>query len=291
MVTATTQIHFGEFVHKLLATIAFFIFAVLPSAAQTQQPIRVNCGGPNYTDSKGQLWQADNGYSGGTPSAVRARVQGTADHALYQTARANETAGALIYSFNVPNGLYHVNLYFAETATGGGFAAGSRVFNVMMQGLPVFSGLDIFAEAGADAALIKGADITVSNNWVAIEFDNVAGMAKINAIEILPGPSGPMMSMNFQYPDGTPVAGTLTYTIASSLLSFSGSAPLVNGQTHCALLANPSAMGISLQFTVTATLTDSAGHTLWNLSMGMNPSQLQMAAIQQSTLTVVVQKM
>jgi hypothetical protein len=109
----------------------------------------------------------------------------------------------------------------------------------------------------------------------------VVDVAKIFAIEILPGNSGPTLSMNFQYLDGTPVAGSLTYTISSSLLSFSGNAPLVNGQVRCALLANSSAMGISMQFTVAATLADSTGHSPWTLNMGMNPSQLNLAAVQQ----------
>jgi hypothetical protein len=279
-------------VHKtLLGVIGLFLFTSLPAAAQAQPPIRIKCEGPNYTDSRGQLWQADYGYKGGTLSSLPATIKGTADQALFLTARKNENSGpSLIYSFNIPDGAYHVNLYFAET-WGPAMAVGRRVFNVKMQGSAVFTNLDIFAEAGADAALIKGADITVSNNWATIEFDNVVDVAKIFAIEILPGNSGPALSMNFQYPDGTPVAGSLTYTISSSLLSFSGNAPLVNGQVRCALLANPSAMGISMQFTITATLTDSVGHPLWTLNMGMNPSQLNLAAVQQSMLTVVVQKM
>ena len=276
---------------KLLGIIALLLFTSLSSAAQTQPPIRIKCEGPNYTDSKGQLWQADYGYNGGALSSLPGTIKGTADQGLFLNARKNENGSAgLIYSFNIPNGAYHVNLYFAETWVPG-MAVGRRVFNVKMQGNPVFTNLDIFAEAGAYAALIKGTDITVSNNWATIEFDNVVDVAKIFAIEILPGSSGPALSMNFQYPDGTPVAGSLAYTISSSLLSFSGNAPLVNGQVRCALLANPSAMGISMQFTMSATLTDSAGHSLWTLNMGMNPSQLNLAAVQQSMLTVVVQKM
>jgi hypothetical protein len=291
VVAITNKVASGEtLMYKILATIALVLLTSFASSAQTQQPIRIKCEGPNYTDSKGQLWQADYGYNGGALSNLPATIKGTADQALFLTARKNENSKAgLIYSFNIPDGAYHVNLYFAET-WGPALTVGGRVFNVKMQGNPVFTNLDVFAEAGADAALIKGADITVSNNWATIEFDNVVDVAKIYAIEILPGHSGPALSMNFQYPDGTPVVGNLTYTISSSLLSYSGSAPLVHGQLNCALLANPSALGISMQFTIVATLTDSAGHPLWNLNMGMNPSQVNLDAVQQSTLTVVVQK-
>jgi len=40
-----------SFIFLLLAA------ASLPAAAQTQAPIRIDCGGGSYTDSKGQLWQ------------------------------------------------------------------------------------------------------------------------------------------------------------------------------------------------------------------------------------------
>jgi len=277
-------------VRKIYCVLAFTLALCFPIGAFAQQPIRVNCGGASYTDSKGHVWQADTGFTGGALSSIPAVVQGTSDQALYQIGRNNPSATTgLVYSFAVPSGQYHVNLYFAET-----YAPlqvkGARVFNVKMQGAAVFSNLDVFAEAGADAALVKGADITVSNGQVNIEFDNVVEKAKIFAIEILPGISGPSLLLNFKYPDGTPVAGTLSYTVSSSLLSFQGSTPLNNGQAQCVIFANPSAMGISAQFTVNLSLTSTAGHVIWQFSVGMNPAQVNIGAVQSSALNVVVQK-
>jgi hypothetical protein len=40
-----------------------------------------------------------------------------------------------------------------------------------------------------------------------------------------------------------------------------------------------------------ASLTDTAGHLLWEFSIGMNPAQVNLAAVQSSALNVVVQKM
>jgi hypothetical protein len=57
------------------------------------------------------------------------------------------------------------------------------------------------------------------------------------------------------------------------------------------ILANPSSLGISAQFTVNLSLTDTAGHLLWQFSVGMNPAQVNIAAVQSSALSVVVQKM
>ncbi len=85
--------------------------------------------------------------------------------------------------------------------------------------------------------------------------------------------------------------GTLSYTVSSSLLSFQGSSPLNNGQAQCVILANPSAMGISAQFTVNLSLTDTAGHLIWQFSVAMNPAQVNIGAVQSSALNVIVQKM
>jgi len=276
---------------KQVITVLFFLlWAGAAAFSQTQSAIRVNCGGPSYTDSTGQVWQADTDYTGGVTTKTAAKINGTGDPTLYQTGRRNEAGAAvLLYSFPVANGTFHVNLYLAETSSAM-FQVGGRVFNVKMQGNTVFTDLDVFAEAGSDAALIKGADVTVSNGVLNIEFDNVVSQAKVSAIEVLPGTSGPAMTLNFKYPDGTPVVGTLAYNITSSLLNYQGSTPLTAGSAQCILFANPSALGISTQFQVTMSLTDSAGNILWQMSLGMNPSQINLGAVQSSELDVIVQK-
>jgi hypothetical protein len=280
-------------VYKFFGIISLLLYSSLSLNAQTPLPIRVNCGSSGYTDSKGEYWKADFGYNAGTMiSHIKpATITGTADQGLYQHARLNDNTGVgMIYTFPVPNGAYHVNLYFAEIDADD-MREGARVFNVLMQGRPIFTKLDIFAEAGRDAPLIKGTDISVTNGKIQIEFDNVTDKAKVFAIEVLQGNSGPQLTLNFKYPDGTPVVGVLNYSVTSTLLGFSGSEPLVHGQATCALIANPSSLGISMQFTIKASLADNEGHQLWSLNMGMNPSQVNLATVQDSTLTVVVQKM
>ena len=268
--------------------LAVALSACLPAAAQT--PIRVNCGGPNYTDTKGQVWQADFGYSGGTAGSVTSSVAGTSDPVLYEDFRKNPAS----YSFQVPNGQYQLNLYFDE-ATPRAEKITGRVFNVSVQGNVVFPELDIFAAAGANAALIKSANVSVTNGALTIGFTRVVGLdPEISAIEILPASgvtTGPVMTFHFSYPDGTPVIGALNYTVSSSLLSFQGSQALVNGNTQSELFANPSAVGISAQFQVDLSLTDTAGHVLWQMSVGMNPALVNLGGVQSSALNVVVQKM
>jgi len=57
------------------------------------------------------------------------------------------------------------------------------------------------------------------------------------------------------------------------------------------LFSNPSALGISAQFTINLNLTDTAGRQLWQLSLGMDPAQVNLGAIQTFSLNVVVQKL
>jgi hypothetical protein len=275
-------------VKKILCLILFGLGACLSATAQT--PIRVNCGGPKYTDSKGNVWQADFGFKEGKSIANTVAVSGTPDPALF--ADYHWDPGA--YSFQLPDGKYQVNLYFAE-ATPADEKVGARVFDVDVQGAATFPKLDIFQDAGANTALIKTTTATVTNGTLTIAFKYDSGAEpQVSAIEVLPANqtvSGPTLTLSFKYPDGSAVAGALNYSVSSSLLSFHGSQALVNGSAEADLFANPSAMGISTQFQVTLSLTDSAGHTLWQMNLGMNPAQVNLGSVQSSALNVIVQKM
>jgi hypothetical protein len=282
-----------DFVRKYLGILALVLFASMPAAAQTPTPVRVKCGGAALTDSGGRIWQADTGFNGGLVSKTTGAISGTADPALFQTGRTAPDSGSLIYSFPVANGSYHVNLYFAELNTGD-YAAGARLFNVLLQGNSFLQNFDIFGSAGANAALIKGTDITVSNGAVQIELDTVPGhdRAKVTAIEITQGTaaSAPQLALNFVYPDGTPVTGTLNYTVTTSQLKLGGNTPLVNGQATCVLYAAPQILGLVGQVQLNMSLTDTAGHTLWQIGMTLDSSNANINGVQSSALSVVVQK-
>jgi len=278
-------------------TLVLFLFltaAFEPAFAHTQQPIRVNCGGSGYTDSKGQFWQADTGFNGGwAGTPVTTTIAGTADQKLYQTARYAQTAGSILkYSFPVTAGSYHVNLYFAETYP---YAAkvGGRVFTVKLQGITTFQNLDIFAAVGANTALVKGANILATDGTLTIELDSITQVAKIDAIEITQSVATPQLNLSFVYPDGTPVAGSLNYTVTSGTpggTSLNGNQPLNSGHATCLLIASPSLLGLLGSLNVNLSLTDTAGHTLWQVAMTLNPSNANFTAVQSSTLQVIVQK-
>jgi hypothetical protein len=86
---------------------------LLPTVAPTYPAIRINCGGPLYTDVARNQWLADvyftNGTIGNTSSSKD--ISNTVDDDLYRTFRS----GAMQYLIPVPNGLYEVHLLMAET--------------------------------------------------------------------------------------------------------------------------------------------------------------------------------
>jgi hypothetical protein len=279
----------GGSVKKFFGIVAGFLLACLPAAAQTQQPIRVNCGGSIYTDSNGQVWQADTGYNTGTGSTNTTTTTGTGDPTLYRSNRYNATTTPLTYSFAVANGAYRVNLLFAENAPGLQ-VTGARIFNVKLNGAIVLQNFDIYAAVGANTAVVESFNTTVSGGKIAIEFDRLVQNPKINAIEILPLGTEPLLTLKFTYTDGTPVTGSLHYAMSSSLLSLGGVLPLVNGQATCALVSSPDVLGLLGPTQVFLNLTDGTGTMVWQVSMGVNPASADLSAVQNSTLQVVLTK-
>ena len=143
--------------------------------------ILVNASGPAYTDSKGQQWQADIGYTGGNTWSNTGKITGTADPTLYQTCRW----GDFTYGFLVPNGSYTVTLKFAEISR---TAAGQRQFNVAINAATVLTNFDIIAAAGAPmTAIDKTFQVTVTNGQIVLEFTTGnADLPLVNAIDIAP---------------------------------------------------------------------------------------------------------
>ena len=166
------------------STYQTFFTGTTPTPTPTPAPntVRINCGGPAYTDSLGQVWSADNSFIGGSTKTYSAtqNVSGTADAALYQSERY---AQQLIYNINVPNGSYNVTLSFAEMYFN---AAGKRVFSVNLEGQPVLQDLDIWALVGQFAALQRTFKVTVNNGVLNIVGTASTDNAQLAAIEITP---------------------------------------------------------------------------------------------------------
>ncbi|WP_316818110.1 malectin domain-containing carbohydrate-binding protein [Pedobacter nyackensis] len=166
---------------------------------------RVNCGGPAYKDENGQQWSADRQLSPGgfgskswtsnfrgMPAFFASQrrtfdpIKGTADWKLFQTFRYGRDQ--LTYHFPVPDGEYLVELYFVEPwlGTGGGMdATGMRLFDVAVNGKTLLKNVDIWAEAGHDAALKKTVKAQVKGGMLIVSFPQVkSGQALISGIAI-----------------------------------------------------------------------------------------------------------
>lgn len=88
---------------------------LLGSPPPTFSPIRVNSGGPAYTDPQGNVWSADTGFSSSYTWGVSASVGNTTTPALYLTCRYG---AAVLSNFDI----------FA--AAGGAMVAVDKVFPV-----------------------------------------------------------------------------------------------------------------------------------------------------------------
>jgi hypothetical protein len=151
-----------------------------PVVGGTFQPVRVNSGGPRYTDPQGNVWLADTGFSSGSAYSTSNSIANTTAPALYQNERY--TGGPLNYTFSVPNGTYTVTLKFAEIYF---TKAGQRVFHIVLNGQTVQSNFDTVAQAGAAfRAIDRTFTVNVGNGKLNIQLLPVVQNAKVNAIEI-----------------------------------------------------------------------------------------------------------
>ncbi|MBZ5600924.1 MAG: hypothetical protein LAO79_01305 [Acidobacteriia bacterium] len=143
--------------------------------------IRVNAGGPAYTDPVGILWSADTGYSGGSSYSTASGIGSTYSPVLYQTSRYS--TGKLSYQFAVPNGTYTVNLKFAEPYF---TTPGKRVFNANINGQPQLTNFDIVSAAGGPyKAIDRSFTISTTTNQIAIDLIPLVQYPLICGIEII----------------------------------------------------------------------------------------------------------
>jgi hypothetical protein len=84
----------------------------------------------------------------------------------------------------VPSGNYVVTLRFSDNAT----SAAVRVFDVALEGTLVLDNYDIYADVGTNTVANKTFTVAVTDGTLNIQFTNVIGQTKINAIVVKPAP-------------------------------------------------------------------------------------------------------
>ena len=165
---------------------------------------RINCGGDAYTDSRGNLWQADDSllshswgqdFEGVHPYQASQRhltepINGTDDPELFQFFRYGRHR--LWYDLPVPSDTtYTVELYFVEPWHGkddnseSADYEGLRIFDVAINDSLVIDDLDPWAEAGYATAFCRTVTARAKNGRLHISFPEVkVGQAVICAIAV-----------------------------------------------------------------------------------------------------------
>jgi hypothetical protein len=140
------------------------------------------------TDHAGNVWRPDQYSFNGQTCPRNNVVSNTSDPQLFFV----ERYGHFDYAIPVDvNGEYTVNFYYAESYFGptlsGRGGVGSRIFNVIADGILLFPKLDIFAEAGGSRALIKSAHHLkpTAQGKLILTFEPVVNYALIDAIEVI----------------------------------------------------------------------------------------------------------
>ncbi|HZN73121.1 MAG TPA: S8 family serine peptidase [Micromonosporaceae bacterium] len=155
-----------------------------------QAALDAGASGSGVVDTHGDTWQPDQEYTAGSfgyqgsssTKSTNQAISGTDDPALFQNARE----GLYEYRFdNVPNGVYAVELYFAELSS---TKPTKRVFDVLIEGTEVLSSLDITLEAGIYTAVTRTYTVTVTDGVLNVRFVASSGKPLANAVRVTERP-------------------------------------------------------------------------------------------------------
>jgi subtilisin family serine protease len=154
----------------------------------------VNAGGSRYVDAAGDTWQADKAFTAGsygymdngksTRNTTNKAIAGTTEDGLYQSQREN----AFEYRFaNVPNGVYEIDLRFAELKQQ---RPNKRLFDVIVENQLLLPAHDIALEVGSFAADNQVFNVRVTDGTLNVRLVARAGFSKpvINAVRVTERP-------------------------------------------------------------------------------------------------------
>ena len=161
---------------------------ITPGTPGKLRPIRMVSLDRVYVDKQGRVWEPDPYVRGGQLVMRSKPVEGPYDPELFR----GERFGNLRYAIPVPPGRYGVTFYFAEawfgpdTPAGGG--VGSRVFDILCNGIALRRGFDIFKEAHGDGRQVAWTAHGLEPNAqgkLDLALMPVSNYACVNAIEVL----------------------------------------------------------------------------------------------------------
>jgi hypothetical protein len=161
---------------------------IVPGTPGRLRPIRMLALDRVYVDKQGRVWEPDRYARGGLLVARTKPVEGADDPELFR----GERFGNLRYVIPVPPGRYGITLYFAEAWFGPdappGGGVGSRLFDILCNGVALRRGFDVFKEAhGAGRAVTWTAHGLEpdAQGKLSLTMAPIRNYACINAIEVV----------------------------------------------------------------------------------------------------------
>src|SRR5579862_8773520 len=211
----------------VLATVALVLAALVaglaaPKASAAAAGVDISAGGPAAAP-----FVADEDFSGGTTAATTHAITTTgltnpAPQSVYQHNRYGN------FTYTIPGltagASYAVRLHFAEEYW---TTAGSRIFNVLINGTQVLTNFDIFATAGGEyIGVIEPFTATASSSGtITIQFVTVKDNAQVNGIEIYPSSGGGSNTVTVANP------GSETWTVGTAVSLQINATDSASGQT------------------------------------------------------------
>jgi endoglucanase len=153
----------------------------VPTVAGTVVRIKAGSSTP-FTDSGGNVWVADLGFSGGeTIERPDLSIGNTKEPGIYRSERYSMES----FSWPLSNGKYLVKLHFAETYEGI-TGPGQRVFSLNVQGRET-KDFDVWVKAGGPfKAHVESIPVEITDGKLRITFTPNIENPQINGIEIIP---------------------------------------------------------------------------------------------------------
>jgi hypothetical protein len=159
---------------------------IVPGLPHRLRPIRMVAQNSFFVDAAGNLWMPDTYYSSGQLASDKVAISGTPEPGLY----AGERYGNFNYALPVDKGSYKLTLYFSEKYWGSDVSkrggVGSRVFDVLCNGVALMRKLDIVEAAGSGRALVKtyhGLRPNAQGKLI-VSFVPDANYASVDAVEV-----------------------------------------------------------------------------------------------------------
>ncbi len=159
---------------------------ILPGLPHRLRPVRMVAQNSFFVDAAGNLWMPDTYYSSGRLASDKVTIGGTSEPGLY----AGERYGNFNYALPVDKGTYRLTLYFSEKYWGSEVSkrggVGSRVFDVLCNGVALTRNLDIVEAAGSGRALVKTYHGLRSNaqGKLIVSFVPDVNYASVDAVEV-----------------------------------------------------------------------------------------------------------